>query len=107
MLTAKMISVAKHAHAAEAIGNDPAERLADAPEQILYREREGEDVAAPMIGARQRREKKTERRARPECDQRNQAAEADHQRRRPPARESFGNVAHVAPAKPRFESRAA
>ena len=45
----------------------PGERLADAPEQILQREREGEDVAAPVIGVRQRREEEAERRARPEA----------------------------------------
>ena len=57
---------AQHPHGAEAVGDDAAERLADAPQQVLQREREGEDVAAPVIGARQRREKEAERRARPE-----------------------------------------
>ena len=39
---------------AEAVGDDAGERLADAPQQILQRQREGEYVAAPVIGARQR-----------------------------------------------------
>ena len=65
---------------------DPAKRLADAPQQVLQRQREGEHVAAPMIGVRKRGQEKAERRARPKRDERDQAAEAHHQRRRAPAR---------------------
>ncbi len=71
---------AQHARGAEAVGDDAGERLADAPQQILQRQREGENVAAPMIGARHRREEKAERRARPKRHHRDQAAEADDQR---------------------------
>jgi hypothetical protein len=79
-------AAAQHAHGAEAVGDDAAERLADAPEQILQGKRKGEDVAAPVIGARQRREEEAERRARPERNECDQAAEADGQGRRAPAR---------------------
>ncbi len=95
---------AEHPHRAEAVGDDAAERLADAPQQILQRQRKGEDVAAPVIGARQRREEEAERRARPERDERDQAAEADDQRRRAPIRARGGALVilvmlvHVAPA---------
>src|SRR5215469_17735937 len=61
-----------------------------------------------MIGVRKRGQEKAERRARPKRDERDQAAEADHQRRRAPARQSlagkgFGYIAHVAPGNSRFE----
>ena len=42
------------------------ERLTDAPQQVLQRQCEAEDVAAPMIDARHRREEKAERRTRSE-----------------------------------------
>ncbi len=76
---------AQHPAGAEAVGDNAGERLADAPQQILQRQGEGEDVAAPMIGGRQRGEKKAERRARPKRHQRDQAAGADDHRRRAPA----------------------
>ena len=46
---------------------------------------EREYVAAPVIGARQRCQKKAERRARPEGHQRDQATETDDERRRAPS----------------------
>ena len=75
---------AKHAICAEAIGNRAGERLTDAPQQILYRNGESEDVAAPMIGLRQGRQEKAERGARPETDHRDQATANDHDSGRPP-----------------------
>ena len=68
----------EHARRAVAVGNGAGDRLADAPQQILNSQREGEDVAAPMVGLRQRRKEKPERRTRPEADHRDQAA-AQHQ----------------------------
>jgi DNA-binding transcriptional LysR family regulator len=58
--------------------------LADAPEQVLQRQGESKDIAAPMIVARHRRQEKAERRARTKRHQRDQTAETDDQRRRAP-----------------------
>jgi len=56
---------AEHPHGSVAVGDDAGERLADAPQQVLQRERESEDVAAPVIGIRHRRQEEAQRRARP------------------------------------------
>jgi hypothetical protein len=56
----------EHPHGAEAVGDDAGERLADAPQEILEGEPEGEDVPPPMIGLRHRRQEEAERGARPE-----------------------------------------
>jgi hypothetical protein len=106
-------AAAQHAHAAETIGDDAAERLADAPQQVLQRQRKSKYVAAPMIGIGERGQEKAKRGARPKRDQRNQAAEADDQRRRAPADQSLagsyglagsdiGSVVHVALAEPKI-----
>ena len=79
------------------VGDHAGERLADAPQQILQRERKGEYVAAPMIGARHRGEKKAERRTRTERHQRDQAAEADDQRRRAPSRRHGAGLGGIEP----------
>jgi hypothetical protein len=94
---------AQHPDGAEAIGDDAAKRLADAPQQILQGERESKDVAAPMMRGRHRREKEAERRARAESDDGDQTAAADDQRRRAPAADWLGRSRHIAPAMQRFE----
>ena len=90
----------EHPHGAVAVGDDAGERLADAPQQILQREREGENVAAPVIGVRHRRQKEAQCRARPERHHRDQAAEADDDERCAPRagdgrRGSTSKVGHV------------
>ena len=52
---------AQYADSAEPVGNDAGQRLTDAPEEILQRQREREHVAAPMVGKRHRGEKEAER----------------------------------------------
>ena len=91
---------AEHARRAVTVGDDAGDRLADAPEQVLQRQGESEDVAAPVIGARHRRQEEAHRRARTERHQRDQAAEADDQRRRAPAGQTrrWSAVAHDRPA---------
>src|SRR5262249_59449319 len=59
---------AQHAHGTEAIGDGAGKRLANTPEDILNSERQSEYVAAPPVGLRHRREKKTECGARPKAD---------------------------------------
>ena len=49
---------AEHAIGSEAVGDRAGERLADAPQQILDGNSESEDIAAPVIGLRQRRQEK-------------------------------------------------
>ena len=75
---------AQHAHRAVAIGNRAGERLTDAPQDVLYRQRQPEHVAIPAVGLGHRREKEAERRARTEAQQRNHAAARhDHGGRAP------------------------
>ena len=54
-------SKAQNAGGAEPIGDRAGDRLRRAPQEILHRERESEHVAAPVVGARHRREKEAER----------------------------------------------
>jgi hypothetical protein len=75
---------AQHTDCAEPVGNRAGNRLSHPPEEILHGQREGEDIAAPMIGARQGREKKAERGARAEGDCGDQTAADDDDRRRSP-----------------------
>ncbi len=77
---------AQHFHRAVAVGDHAGERLANAPQQVLDRDRERENVAAPVIGARQRRQEEAERRARSECDDREHTAEHNDHHRRAPGR---------------------
>src|SRR5262249_7265391 len=78
---------AEHAWRTVLVRDRTGERLPQAPEQILDRERQPKHITAPAVGARQRRQKETERRARPETDDRNDATESDQDRRRAPARQ--------------------
>src|SRR6266849_62088 len=75
---------ADHPHGAEAVGDGAGEGLADAPQQVLDREREGEYVAAPAVRLRPGLEEEAERRSRPEGQDRDQAAaDDDHGRGAP------------------------
>ena len=74
-----------HAHDAEAVGDGARDRLAEAPQQVLQRQREAEHVAAPGEIAAHRLDEKAEARARPEAQQRDQASADDDHQRRPPA----------------------
>ena len=75
----------QHPHCPEAVGDGPHERLPDAPEQVLQGKREGVGVAAPAIGADDRRLEEAERRARPEGQHRREAAARDNYGGRAPA----------------------
>ena len=69
---------------AETIGDRAGERLTDAPEQILDRQRQARTRRGPSRCSRHRRQEQAERRARPEADRADQAAaDQDHQRRAP------------------------
>jgi hypothetical protein len=65
---------AEHRHRAEAIRHRTGHGLGGAPQQHLDRECQREQVAAPAVGARHRREEEAEPRARPEAQHRDQAA---------------------------------
>ena len=73
-----------HAQDAEAIGDGARDRLAQAPQQVLQRQREAEHVASPGEVAAHRLDEKAEARARPEAQQRDQASADDDDQRRPP-----------------------
>ena len=81
----------------EAIGHGARKWLADAPKQILQREGECENVAAPAVRARHRSQKQAERRTRSEADQRDQASANNDDGRRPPGQRTrgLGNLVHV------------
>ena len=64
----------QHPGGAEAIGERAGERLAGAPQQHFDRQRQREHVAAPAVGGGHRRQKKSEGRARPKADQRDQTS---------------------------------
>ena len=74
-----------HPHRAEAVGDRARERLRRAIEQRLHRHRQREDFARPAVRGGHGVEKQAERRARPETDQRDQAAADDDDRRRAPS----------------------
>ena len=80
---------ADHAHRAEAVGDGACEGLADAPEQVLQRDRQAEDVAPPAVLGRHRDLEQPGGRPRPGGDQGDGAARRDHElggdsaRRRP------------------------
>src|SRR5215831_2218563 len=79
----------QHAHGAVAVGDGAGKRLAEAPEDVLDRQREAEHVAAPIIGLRHRREKEAKRGARAKADHGDEtAAQHDHERRAPADRRS-------------------
>ena len=88
---------AEHPTGAEAVGDDAGERLADAPKQVLQRQRKGEYVAAPVIGGRHRGEEKAERGTRAEGHQRDQAAETDDQHWRAPSAARGAGLRRVEP----------
>jgi len=85
----KRAAGAQYAHGAVAVGDCAGKRLADAPEDVLNRERQAEHVAAPVVGLRHRREKEPKRGARPKADHGNEtAAHHDHHWRAPAERRS-------------------
>src|SRR5262249_15046602 len=75
----------QHPDGAEAIRHPAGKRLTDAPQQVLDGDSEREYVATPVPRHRQRREELADRRARPEAQQGNEAAAADHETGRAPA----------------------
>ena len=70
----------EHAARAVAVGDRAGDRLADAPHDVLDGDRQREDLAAPAARLRHRREEQPHDRARPEREQRDQAAGDDHDR---------------------------
>ncbi len=83
----------EHLERAETIGNRAHERLADAPHQVLDRQCEGEDIAAPAVGGDNRLLEKAHRRARAEAERRDGAAgEDDEAGGQNPGRIDAGNV---------------
>ena len=72
----------QHPCGAETVGHRPCEGLADAPEQVLDRHREGEHLAAPAMAGRHRDLEQADRRPRPEGHHADQTARRQNQQRR-------------------------
>ena len=71
----------------------PGRVLAEAPQQVLDGHREGEGLAVPAAQVRQRLREQAEARARPERDDRDQAARHDDDRpAAPPGRRRCGGL---------------
>ena len=92
----------EHARRPEPVGERPAERLADAPGEVLDRHRERKDLAAPAMARRYGPGEQAEAAAQAEGQQRDQAAAHQDQgerarrrrrrRRRPAARPSWRSL---------------
>ena len=81
-----------HAQDAEPVGDRARDRLAQSPQQVLQRQREAEDVAAPGEFPAHRLDEEAEARARPETQQRNRASADDDHQRRPPGGKARGRM---------------
>ncbi len=82
----------QHAHRAITIRDRAGERLKGAPQQVLDRERPGEDVTAPSIGERHRVEELAGRRARPEAQHADHTAAGDDHDRGAPSHASLSGL---------------